>query len=152
MKVLCLACVGHTLNLAVQVSMPLARCRKAVSHFHKSWIDSDELKRSQSMFSDVPKPKLIHDVVTRWNSTHDMIEHVCEQQLHISSVVLQWRDTLIHLELLPNGCCVFEDILKLLRPSKIATKHLSGCFGTLLHEMQTKTVIWDGDSSAIKAF
>ena len=123
MEVLCLARAGHTLHLAVQkvlqipqVSMPLARCRKLVSHFHKSQINSDELKRSQSMFSDVPR---IHDVVTHWNYTHDMIEHVCEQQLPISSVVLQWRDTLIHLELLPNEWCVFEDILKLLRPSKL---------------------------------
>ena len=41
------------------------------------------------MFSDVPKHKLIHDVVTRWNSTYDMIERVCEQQLPISSVLLQ---------------------------------------------------------------
>jgi len=34
------------------------------------------------MFSDVPK--LIHDVVTRWNSTYDMTERVCEQQLPIT--------------------------------------------------------------------
>jgi len=96
MEVLRLACAGHTLNLAVQkalqipqVSTPLARCRKLFSHFHKSRIDSDELKRSQSMFSDVPNYKLIHDVVTCWNSTYDMIESVCEQQLPINSVLIQ---------------------------------------------------------------
>ena len=32
------------------------------------------------MFSDVPKHKLIHDAVTCWNSTYDIIERVCEQQ------------------------------------------------------------------------
>ena len=49
MNVLRLACAGHTLNLAVQkalqisqVSTLLARCRKLVSHFHKSCADSDE--------------------------------------------------------------------------------------------------------------
>ena len=78
------------------------------------------------MFSDVPKHKLIHDVVTRWNSTYDMIERVCEQQLPISSVLLQRQDTLMHLELLPNEWRILENILKLLRPFKIATKHLSG--------------------------
>ena len=64
----------------------------------------------------------------------------------------------MHLELLPNEWCILEDILKLPRPFKIATKHLSGekyptisAWGPLLHEMQTKTIVQDGDSSAIKA-
>ena len=65
----------------------------------------------------------------------------------------------MHLELLPNEWRILENILKLLRPFKIATKHLSGekyptisALGPLLHEIQTKTVVQDGDSSAIKAF
>jgi len=62
-----------------QVSTTLAKCRKLVSHFHKSHVDN-EFKRSQLMFSDIPKNKLIHD------AGYDMIEQVCEQQqqLHIS--------------------------------------------------------------------
>ena len=55
MDVLRLVCAGHTLNLAVQkalqipqVSIPLARCRKLVSHFHKSHVDSDEFKKKTS--------------------------------------------------------------------------------------------------------
>jgi len=63
----------------------------------------------------------------------------------------------MHLELLPNEWCILEDILKLPRPFKIATKHLSGekyptisAWGPLLHEIQTKTIVQDGDSSAIK--
>ena len=133
MNVLRLACAGHTLNLAVQkalqiapISTPLARCRKLVSHFHKSRVDNDEFIKNQLMFNDIPKHKLFHDVTTRWNSTYDMIERVCEQQLPISSVLLQRRDTLMHLELLPNEWRILEDILKLLRPFKIATQHLSG--------------------------
>ena len=166
MDVLRLACAGHTLNLAVQkalqipqVATPLARCRKLVSHFHKSRVDNDEFKKSQLMFSDIPKHKLIHDVTTRWNSTYDMIERVCEQQLPISSVLLQCRDSLMHLELLPNEWRILEDIVKLLRPFKIATQHLSGekyptisTLGPLLHEIQIKVAFQDGDSTAIKAF
>ena len=166
MNVLRLACAGHTLNLSVQkalqvpqVSTPLARCRKLVAHFHKSRVDADEFKRNQSLFSDVPKHKLIHDVITRWNSTYDMIERICEQQLPISSVLLQRRDTLMHLELLPNEWRILEDILKLLRPFKIATQHLSGekyptisALGPLLHEIQRKIVYQDDDSNAIRAF
>ena len=96
MDVLRLACAGHTLNLAAQialqipqVSTQLARCRKLVSHFHKSQVDSNEFKKNQLMFSDIPKHKLIHDVATHWNSTYDVIEQVCEQQLPISSVLLR---------------------------------------------------------------
>ncbi|XP_065917715.1 E3 SUMO-protein ligase ZBED1-like [Dysidea avara] len=166
MDVLRLACAGHTLNLAVQkalqipqVSTPLARCRKLVSHFHKSRVDSDEFKKNQLMFSDIPKHKLIHDVATRWNSTYDMIERVCEQQLPISSVLLQRRDSLMHLELLPNEWRILEDVVKLLRPFKIATQHLSGeeyptisTLGPLLHEIQIKTAFQDDDSVAVKAF
>jgi len=55
------------------------------------WIQKNQLK-----FRDGPKHKLIHDVITRWNSTYDMIERVCEQQLPISSVLLQRRDALMH--------------------------------------------------------
>ena len=72
MNILRLACAGHTLNLAVQkalqiheLSTPIARCRKLVTHFHKSRVDGDEFKKKQSMFPDVPKHKLINDVTTR---------------------------------------------------------------------------------------
>ena len=71
MNVMRLACAGHTWNLAVQkvlqifqVSTPFARCRKLVAHFYKSCVDADEFKRNQSMFSDVPKHKLINDMTT----------------------------------------------------------------------------------------
>ena len=65
----------------------------------------------------------------------------------------------MHLELLPNEWHIFEDIVKLLRPFKIATHHLSGekcptvsTLKPLLHEIQIKVAFQDGDSTAIKAF
>lgn len=60
MNVLQLACAGHTVNLAVQkalqireLSTPIARCRKLVTHFHKSCVDNDEFEKRQSMLPDV---------------------------------------------------------------------------------------------------
>ena len=88
-------------------------------------MDGDEFKKKQSMFPDVPKHKLLNDVTTRWNSTYDMVQRVCEQQLAIGGVLLQYWD-LMHLEMLPNEWHILEDILQLLRPFKIATQHLSG--------------------------
>ena len=64
------------------------------------------------MFSDVPKHELIHDMMTRWNSIYDMIERVREQLLPISSVLLQRRDTLKHLELLPAYLGAYPQITK----------------------------------------
>ena len=66
MSILHVPCAGHTLNLAVQkavevqqVSGPVGRCRLIVAHFSKSRVDSDELKKAQSRFPDIPKHNLI---------------------------------------------------------------------------------------------
>ena len=66
MNLLRLACAGHTLNLAVQkalqvrqVAKPIDRCRKLVTHFHKSRVDKEELRKKQDMFQDIPKHNLI---------------------------------------------------------------------------------------------
>ena len=89
--------------------------------------------------------KVIHDMIISWNFTCDMIERVCQQQLPDSSVVLQYWDALIYLELLPNEWTILEVILKLLRTFKIETAHLSGeklpinsAFGLLLHEIYVR--------------
>lgn len=50
----------------------------AESYFHKSRVDNDEYKKNQLMFSDVLKHKLIHDVVSCWNSAYNMIKRVCK--------------------------------------------------------------------------
>ena len=54
-----LACVGHTLNLAVQkalaevprVAGAVARCRKIVEHFNKSRVHAEELQKKTRTFS-----------------------------------------------------------------------------------------------------
>ena len=83
-------CAEHTLNLSVQsalgisgLSSALARCRKVVNH---SRVDRESLLSKQSLL-DLPKHSLTQDVTTRWNSTHDMIQRLCEQQPAI--IVLQ---------------------------------------------------------------
>ena len=63
----------------------LLRCRKLITYFHKSHVDNDEFKKKRSMFLDVPKHKLIHDVTTRCNYTYDMVQWVCKQQLGVLS-------------------------------------------------------------------
>ena len=76
-------CAGHTLNLSVQhglavpeLSTTLARCRKIVEHLNRSRIHNEELKAKQKQL-EIPQHNLIQEVVTRWNSTFDMISRLC---------------------------------------------------------------------------
>jgi len=75
------------------------------------------------MFSVIPKVQIYSN---HWNSTYNLIKQVCEQQLSISSVLLQRQHSLMYLELLPNEWHILEDIVKLLRPFKITTQYLFG--------------------------
>ena len=65
---------------------------------------------SKQQLLDIPKHSLIKDVSTRWNSTHDMIKRLCEQQPAISAVLHRRRD-LLHLEISPEEWRILEDIL-----------------------------------------
>ena len=118
-------------------------------------VDNDDFKKNSScslVFLNMHK--LIHDMIISWNFTCDMIERVCQQQLPDSSVVLQYWDALIYLELLSNEWTILEDILKLLKAFKIETAHLCGekfpinsAFRPLL-----QIIIQEDDVSAINVF
>ena len=77
-------CAGHTLNLVVQhtLSKPglaatLSRSRKIVEHFLRLQLDNKELKSKQKQL-DLHQRQLTQEVVTRWNSTLDMVLRLCE--------------------------------------------------------------------------
>lgn len=83
-----MGCFAHTLNLAANKSLgvksdsllkALAKIRSTVTYFHKSTTASEQLKKMQAAF-DIPQNRLIMDVRTRWNSTHDMCARFSEQK------------------------------------------------------------------------
>ena len=124
-------CAGHTLNLVVQhalaipgLAVILGRCRKIVEHFHHSRHDNEELKSKQKQL-DLPQHQLVQEVVTRLNSTLDMVTRLCEQQAAIVAV-LHCKRNLHHLELSPQEWHNMEDIVNLLEPFIGATEVLSG--------------------------
>ena len=77
-------CFSHVLNLAVEkamavpgVSRVLACCCQLTSHFHCSTNVSYVFKRKQADLHSV-QHNLLHDVITRWNSSNYMIERIVE--------------------------------------------------------------------------
>ncbi len=87
-----------------------------------------------------------------------LIAQVCEQQLPISSVLLQRRD-LQHIEISPDEWRILEDIIELLEPFKIATQHLSAdkyttisALDPLLKQIQKRISVDENDTAAIHQF
>lgn len=81
-----LGCFGHNLNLAISKALKIQRvekavkaCRHLVQGFSRSWKRRRELREKQAALN-MPQKALIHDVVTRWGSTHKMVERFLSQQ------------------------------------------------------------------------
>ncbi|XP_060605586.1 zinc finger BED domain-containing protein 4-like [Ruditapes philippinarum] len=92
-------CFGHTLQLCVKpalelpnVSKIVAKSRKLVGHFKHSTTLTAEMRNRQKVFK-VPEHELIQDVPTRWNSTHLMLERLCEQKRVITDIMLDDKFT-----------------------------------------------------------
>ena len=157
-------CAGHTLNLSVQsalgisgLSSALARCRKVVGHFNHSRVDRESLLSKQSLL-DLPKHSITQDVTTRWNSTHDMIQRLCEQQPAIAAVLHRRRD-LAHLEISSQEWRLLEDVASLLEPFKDSTMYLSAesyptisVLGPFVAEIKSKIAPTPQDAPVIKQF
>lgn len=123
-------CFAHTLNLASQaglkvnaVSRLLGRVRRVASFFHRSSTATAVLTTKQKLLN-LPVHKLIIDVVTRWNSSLDMVEHYLEQQQAVAAALLS--DELRHksreIDTLDTSDIVnAEDLVKILLPIKKAT-------------------------------
>jgi len=75
---------------------------KIVEHFYCSQLDNKELKSKQKQL-DLSQHNLIQKVVTRWNSTFDMITYLCKQQVAVAAV-LHYMQNLHCLKLSPQEC------------------------------------------------
>ena len=95
-----------------------------MQHFNKSRVDKEDLTAKQILLQ-LPKHNLLQEVSTRWNSTHDMIIRLCEQQPAIATVLHRKRD-LLHLECSAEEWRILEDVAEVLKPFKVATAYLSG--------------------------
>ncbi|XDV25419.1 hypothetical protein PO909_029340 [Leuciscus waleckii] len=124
-----ITCFAHTLNLASQkglgvdrASRLLGKVRKIVGYFHRSPIASHALQEKQTLM-DLPKHKLIQDIMTRWNSSFEMLERFSEQQPAIMATLMSkdLRKGVTEYTLSESDIANMDDIVQLMGPVKMAT-------------------------------
>ncbi|KAJ4940992.1 hypothetical protein JOQ06_027279 [Pogonophryne albipinna] len=85
------------------------------------------LKEKQRLLQ-LPEHKLMTDVVTRWNSAHDMLERFLEQQPAICAALL-WREVRKTEKdlctLTESDVTTAEEVVIALKPMKEATQYMS---------------------------
>ncbi|RXN15602.1 zinc finger BED domain-containing 1-like protein [Labeo rohita] len=109
------------------MSRLLGRVRKVVTFFHRSTTAAAVLKEKQVMLQ-LPLHKLVQDVATRWNSSHDMLERYLEQQAAVfsaltdKSVKKSIKDI---VTLSDDDVKLAEDVVQVLKPLKTVTTLMS---------------------------
>uniref|UniRef100_A0A3B3ZVN8 BED-type domain-containing protein n=1 Tax=Periophthalmus magnuspinnatus TaxID=409849 RepID=A0A3B3ZVN8_9GOBI len=127
-------CFAHTLNLSSKralklpvVARLLGRVRRISNFFRRSTTASHVLSQKQKLLR-LPEHKLIIDVVTRWNSAHDMLQRFLEQQPAISAALLSSEVRKTEKEvctLSESDITSAEDIVDAMKPMKVATLVMS---------------------------
>lgn len=158
-------CFAHTLNLASQaglkvnaVSRLLCRIKSVASFFHRSSTATALLTPKQKLLN-LPVHKLMSDVVTRWNSSLDMVERYLEQQQAVAAALLsdELRQKSRDIDTLDTSdIATAEDLVKLLSPIKKATTVLCdelqptiSLISPLKQMIQDSMTADDHDSNAI---
>jgi len=101
----------------------LAYIRQIVAFFHRSNIAAALLKSKAELLT-LPQHKLIIDVCTRWNSTHDMLQRFLEMQVAVFAVLRSKElsnDKKAFKSLTDDDITLAEDAVKLLKPLKDIT-------------------------------
>lgn len=90
-----LPCTAHCLQRTVTVSLKdsgfesvLAKCRKIVGHFKHSPSNAQELKERQVAHGQ-KQESLAQDVVTRWNSTLEMVKRIQRNKAPLTTTLAQ---------------------------------------------------------------
>lgn len=116
-----LTCFGHNLNLAINKALKIQRmesavraCRHLIQGLPRSWKKKRDFKKKQAGL-ELPEDALIHDVITRWGSTFQMISMFLEQQHAVCAVLASDRSTWY---LMPKDSDIanLENVNKLLQP------------------------------------
>ncbi|GBP41625.1 Zinc finger BED domain-containing protein 1 [Eumeta japonica] len=126
-----LPCVAHTLNLVVRAGLQdsglgelIKKIKAVVEHFHRSPIATKKLIAMQEQLRPNQKPlKLKMDVLTRWNSTLDMIERICSLQEPLEASLGILHNPVENLS--EDEWQALPEIIKILKPFKQLTEEMS---------------------------
>ncbi len=134
------SCFAHVANLTAKkavsinlVSRLLGKVRKVVTFFHKSTTAQHVLTVKQNMLN-LQKHKLIHNVVTRWNTIREMLERFTEQQPAIYSALLDkhMKKSIKDISMLTDSDQKLAELIQLFKPLKTVNAD-QGCNDTLMH-------------------
>ncbi|KAL1254902.1 hypothetical protein QQF64_012963 [Cirrhinus molitorella] len=125
-----LPCFAHTINLIVKRAIEeqevladiRSRARRVVSFFRSSTKATEKLILAQERMGRQPL-KLIQEVDTRWNSTHDMLQRFIDLREPVGAALAN-----LSSDDMPLSSADFEIIsesLEVLAPFKYATEELS---------------------------
>uniref|UniRef100_A0A3Q2X8X5 HAT C-terminal dimerisation domain-containing protein n=1 Tax=Haplochromis burtoni TaxID=8153 RepID=A0A3Q2X8X5_HAPBU len=127
-------CFAHSLNLASQKALKiqsvvqlLGRIRRVTAFFRRSTTASNQLKQKQCLLQ-LPAHRLITDVITRWNSSYDMIDRFLEQQPAICAALLSAEVRKSEKEIFTlseSDITCAEEVVRALKPMKPATLVMS---------------------------
>ncbi|CAI5660053.1 unnamed protein product, partial [Oreochromis niloticus] len=127
-------CFAHSLNLASQKALKiqsvvrlLRRIRRVTAFFRRSTTASNQLKQKQCLLQ-LPAHRLITDIITRWNSSYDMIEQSLEQQPAICAALLSAEVRKSEKEIFTlseSDITCAEEVVRALKPMKDATLVMS---------------------------
>ncbi|XP_036327161.1 zinc finger BED domain-containing protein 1-like [Rhagoletis pomonella] len=123
--------VAHTLNLVVRAGLQdseierlIKKIKAIVEHFHRSPVATKKLITIQEqMRPNQTLLKLKMDVVTRWNSTLDMIERICLLQEPLEAALGILHNPVENLS--ESEWKSLPDIIKVLKPFKQLTEEIS---------------------------
>jgi len=122
------SCFAHTLNLAVQnglkdISSVTLKVKSIVEYFKRSHHALAKLHATQEQMN-MPKLKLIQDVVTRWNSTYDMLRRFVKMKDAINSTLAVLQSNVEMLT--PEEWFIVEKAAEVLEIFYQVTKEISG--------------------------
>ncbi|XP_065368779.1 E3 SUMO-protein ligase ZBED1-like [Calliphora vicina] len=121
-----IACFAHSLNLIAQAAVAevgdtMTKIKRIVEYFHRSSQGLKKLIETQKQMQ-LPELKLKQDVVTRWNSTYDMLQRiVCIKDAVISTLALNRPDLSLPLD----EWVLLDEIILILKPFYEVTKEIS---------------------------
>ena len=127
-----ISCFGHNLNLAVKAALNVKqvedifnKCRKIATYFRKSAVAKNVLSEKQkALLPGLNAAKtLIRDIPTRWNSSFDMLERVCEltPAIHAALSDPRVKNAGSRSLLTSEDEVIVEAVIKVLKPFKDAT-------------------------------